>query len=158
MSKFGVGDHLGPCGRGVATEDAEISLDFLVDTFCFSIRLRVVSGGEGEIVSEESSEFFGKGGGELRTSIGDDLVIEAEPSVNLVEEKRGNPFGGDGFLRRAENHPLSKPMVYHDQKTVKAVREGKVRDQITGNLLEGAGARGGDWTEQRNGGMCVCFC
>ena len=33
-----------------------------------------------------------------------------------MEEEVGNSFCGDGFLDRAENHPLSKAMVDHDQK------------------------------------------
>ena len=33
-----------------------------------------------------------------------------------MEEEVGNSFRGDGFLGRAENYPLSKAMVNHDQK------------------------------------------
>ena len=33
-----------------------------------------------------------------------------------MEEEVGDPFCGDGLLGRAENHPLSKAMVDHDQK------------------------------------------
>ena len=33
-----------------------------------------------------------------------------------MEEEIGDPFCSDGFLGRAKNHPLSKPMVDHDQK------------------------------------------
>ena len=67
---------------------------------------------------------------------------------DFVQEKGGNPFGGDGFLSRAENHPLSKSMVDHDQKRVKAHRDRKIHDQITQDLLERArGGRlyGGKW-------------
>ena len=53
---------------------------------------------------------MGKGGGELRASVRDEFV----------EEKGSNPFGGDGFLHRAKNHPLSKSMVYHDQERIEA--------------------------------------
>ena len=40
-------------------------------------------------------------------------------------------------------------MVDHDQKGIKATGKGKVSDQITGNLLEGAGARG--WNREERG-------
>ena len=55
-----------------------------------------------------------------------------------MKEEVSNSFCSDGFLGRAENHPLSKPMVNHDQKGVKAGGEGKVGDEIAGVLLEGA--------------------
>ena len=43
-----------------------------------------------------------------------------------MEKEGGNSFGGDGFLGRAKNHPLSKPMVYHDQERVKARGNGEI--------------------------------
>ena len=52
-------------------------------------------------------------------SIRDDLVIEAETEVYFVEKEGGDTFGSDIFLSRTENHPLSKPMVDHDQKGIK---------------------------------------
>ena len=66
-------------------------------------------------------------------------------------------FCGDGFLSGAENHPLSKPMVNHDQKRVKAIEEGKVSDEITGDLLEQAGSNWANESEGGNGEMCVGF-
>ena len=60
-----------------------------------------------------------EGGGELRSSVRDDFVKKSEMKEDFVEEKGGNPFGGDGFLGRAKNYPLSKPMVYHDQERIK---------------------------------------
>ena len=53
-----------------------------------------------------------------------------------MKEESGDPFCSDGFLSGAENHPLSKPMVGHDQKRVKAIRKKKVSDKIVGDLLE----------------------
>ena len=52
---------------------------------------------------------------------------------DFVKEEIGNPFCSDGFLSGAENHPLSKSMVNHDQKRAKAAGEGKVSDEITGD-------------------------
>ena len=53
-------------------------------------------------------------------------------------EKEGcDPFGGDGFLGRAKNYPLSKPMVYHDHERVEVRRDREVRDKVTWDLLEG---------------------
>ena len=40
-------------------------------------------------------------------------------------------------------------MVNHDQKGIKTIGKGKVGDQITGDLLEGAGA--GGWNGEKRG-------
>ena len=52
--------------------------------------------------------------------IRDDLVIEPEAKVDFVKKEGGNPFCDDHFLGGAENYPLYKPMVNHNQKRVKA--------------------------------------
>ena len=59
-----------------------------------------------------------------------------------MEKECGNAFRGDVFLCGAENHPLSKPMVDHDQKGIEAGGRGEVGDKVTGDLLEGAGCGG----------------
>ena len=61
-----------------------------------------------------------------------------------MEKEGGYPFGGNGFLGRAKNHPLSKPMVYHDQERIEALGHGEVRDKVTGDLLERARSGGFD--------------
>ena len=87
-----------------------------------------------------------EGGGELRSLVRDDFVKKSKTKEDFVkksktkedfvEEKGGNPFSGDGFLCRAKNYPLSKPMVYHDQERIEARGDGKIGDEITGDLLE----------------------
>ena len=52
--KFGGREEVNPVSRVVGAKDAEICLYFLVGAFCLSIRLRMVSGGEFDIVLEES--------------------------------------------------------------------------------------------------------
>ena len=47
MSEFGVGDVIGPRSGVVSTEDPKVCFDFLVYSFGFSVRLRVVGSGEG---------------------------------------------------------------------------------------------------------------
>ena len=46
VSKFSVGDVISPRSRIVSTEDLEVCFDFLVYSFGFSIRLRVIGSGE----------------------------------------------------------------------------------------------------------------
>ena len=76
------------------------------------------------------------------STIRDDFVIEAKSFEYFGEEQGGDSDTVDGFLGRTENYPLSKPMVDHDQKGIKTIRKGEVGDQITGDLLKGAGAQG----------------
>ena len=87
----------------------------------------------------------------------DDLVIEAETKVYFVEKECSNTFGSDGFLRGTENHPLSKPMVDHDQQGIKASGKGEVSNEVAGDLLERAGHRGANGGEQWDSGMGISF-
>ena len=47
-----------------------------------------------------------------------------------MEKECSNSFGSDVFLCRASNHPLSKPMVDHNQKGIEAGSKGKVGDEV----------------------------
>ena len=47
------------------------------------------------------------------------FVKESEMEENFMEEQGREPFSSNGFLGGAENYPLSKAMVNHDQKRVK---------------------------------------
>ena len=51
--------------------------------FGFPISLGVVGGGEGKFVTKEFPQFFGEGGGELRSLIRDDFVIETKSFENF---------------------------------------------------------------------------
>ena len=93
----------------------------------------------------------------MRSSVRDDFVKKSETKEDLVEEKGGNPFGSDGFLHRAKNYPLSKPMVYHDQERIKVQGVGKISDEIAGDLLEWARSKQFDRRQWRYGGVSVSF-
>ena len=85
----------------------------------------------------------------MGASVRDYFVVKTKAEKDFMEEEVGNSFCDNGFLGRAENHPLSKSMVDHNQRRVKASGEGKVGDKITGDLLKGRvevkqiGMRGG---------------
>ena len=74
-----------------------------------------------------------------------------------MEEEGGNSLGCNGFLCRAENHPLTKAVVHHDQERVKTGGGGKVGDKVARDLTEGKRRGGGDGCGRRSSGMCVCF-
>ena len=56
----------------------------------------------------------------MRATVRDDFVEKSEAEENFVKKEGGDPFGGNSFLGRAENYPLSKPMVYHDHERIEA--------------------------------------
>ena len=69
MSEFGVGDVICPRSGIVSAEDLKVYFYFLVYPFGFSVRLRVVGGGEGQIILQESSKFSSQGGCKLGTTV-----------------------------------------------------------------------------------------
>ena len=61
VCKFRHRDQRGPLIRLSLAEQSEIRFYFLVDQFSLSIHLWVISGGQFEIVSQDSGEFSGEG-------------------------------------------------------------------------------------------------
>ena len=72
-----------------------------------------------------------------------------------MKEESCDSFCGDGLLCGTKNHPLSKPMVDHDQKRVEATERWEVSDEITGDLLEQASGNRANRSKGGNGGVCV---
>ena len=73
----------------------------------------------------------------MGTSIGYDFVIEVKVEVYFVGKECSYFFSGDIFLSGTENHPLSKPMVYHHQKGIRASGRGEVSDKVTRDCWKG---------------------
>ena len=76
-----------------------------------------------------------EGGGKLGATVRDDFVKKSKAEEDFVEERGCDSFHGDGFLHRAKNHPLSKPMVDHDQERIEARGKGKIHNKVTQDLL-----------------------
>ena len=55
MGEFSKGNMLCPGSRIGATEDPKIGFYFLVNSFSFSVSLRVVGSGEGKLVAKKFS-------------------------------------------------------------------------------------------------------
>ena len=72
-----------------------------------------------------------------------------------MEKECGNALGGDVLLCGTENHPLSKPMVDHNQKGIKTSGRREVGDKITRDLLERAGCGGANGGERQDGGVGI---
>ena len=91
----------------------------------------------------------------MQSLVRDDLIIKTKSFEYFGEEQGGDSGGVNSFLGRAENYPLSKPMVNHDQKGIKTIRKGKVGDQIAGDLLKGVGP--GRWNGEKWRPRRVCI-
>ena len=150
MRKFGVGDLFRPRGRVISAEDSEIGFDFLVHTFGFSIRLGVVGGGEGEVVVQDLAEGFGKGGGELRTTIRDDFVIESEAEEDFVENKSATPSVVMDFLVGHRITPLVRLWSTMTNKESKPAERGRLVIRLQKICWKGCEAR--EWMGE-SGGM-----
>ena len=101
-------------GLFVGTENVKICFNFLIGSFCLSVCLRVIHGGEFDIVVEESCQFSGKCRRKLRASVRYQGVMEAKAFQHVVEEMFGYSSHVYSFRARDENYPLHKAMVDHD--------------------------------------------
>ena len=125
-------------------KDLKVCFQFLVDMFRFTISLRVVSGGKGEVVLKESGEFPSEGRCKLRAAIRDKFVVESESSEDLGEKEFRNPGGVYRFVTGDVNYPLTKPMVDHDHYGIKTLGWRKTGDKIHRDLLKWAGDGGSE--------------
>ena len=69
--EFSGGEEVGPRLWVVGAKDSEVGFNLLVSAFRLSISLRMIGGGESDVVMEETSEFLGEGRGELRAAVRD---------------------------------------------------------------------------------------
>ena len=115
----------------------------------------MIGGREDDVIFQEMREFPGEDRGKSRASVRDDVVMEAKLRKYMVKKDVGYIHGGCSFVARAENYPFQKAMVYHDWNRIKAMGDGKVSNEIHRDLLEGAGALGGDRGEWGMGRMSI---
>ena len=81
----------------------------------------MIGGGEGDVIVEKAGEFSCESGGELGSSIGDYPIVEAEVREDMLEKDLGDVCSRGGFVARAENYPLRKTVVYHNQNRIIAM-------------------------------------
>ena len=80
----------------------------------------------------------------MGATIGDDFIEKSKAEEDFVKKEGSDSFGSDGFLSRAKNCPLRKPMVYHNHERIKACGDREIHDEIAGDLLERMGGNGFD--------------
>ena len=81
------GEEISPTFGVVGAKDSKVGFDLLVGVFGLSVSLGMIGGGEANVVMEEPGKFSGKGGGELRSSIRDQGVMETETFEYVVEKE-----------------------------------------------------------------------
>ena len=77
--------------------------------------------------------------------------MKTKASVYFMKKEGCDSFGSSHFLSRAENYPLCKAVVDHNQERIKARGGGKICDEITGQLLEWMGGGGVDGVKGYHG-------
>ena len=112
--KLSGGKKVHPFLGVIGAENTKICFNLLIGEFHLSVCLRVICGGEFDIIVEESCQLSGKCRHELRTSIGYQGVMKAKAFEYVVEEMFGHSGHVYRFKARNENYPLHKAMVNHD--------------------------------------------
>ena len=74
----------------VGTKDTKISFDFLIGSFGLPVCLRMICGGESNIIFEDSGKFFGECRGELGSTVGNESIVKSEAFEYMVEKELGN--------------------------------------------------------------------
>ena len=100
MLEFGERKELGPLMGITGAEDAKVSFDFLIGSLGLSISLRVVRGGELNVVFEDSSKFFSERRGELWSSVRDEGIMESKAFEYMVEKELSDTVRVDSFRTR----------------------------------------------------------
>ena len=67
--KFHGGKELYPFSWVIGIENMKICFKFLIGSLSLTISLRMISGGQANIICEEASKFFGEGRSKLRAMI-----------------------------------------------------------------------------------------
>ena len=78
VGKLYMGDLISLGTQVRSTEDLKVHFDFLVNMLCFTVGLRMVDSGKGEVIVKEHCKLLGEDRGKLWAMMGDDLVVESE--------------------------------------------------------------------------------
>ena len=100
MLEFGERKELGPLMGITGAEDTEVGFDFLIGSLSLSISLRVVRGGESNIIFEDSGKFLGERRGELGSSVRNESVVKSEAFEDMVEKELGDTVCINGLRTR----------------------------------------------------------
>ena len=131
----------------------EILFEFLINPFCLTIRLRVISRGKGLIYIQEGTKVTSEGGGELGSAIRDEFAREAKAFPYMITIEGSRAVSGDGGMTRGKDGSFCDIMINKDGDGVETIRLGEFRDEVHGDggKWGGIGKRGD--RVKRDGGM-----
>ena len=90
MMKLSSGEEVHSFLRVVGTENVEVDFNLLIGPFSLSIDLRVIYGGEFDIIVEELGQLSSKSRCKLWTSVRYQGIMESELFKHIMEEKFGH--------------------------------------------------------------------
>ena len=99
MVKLSGRKEVHPFPRVVGTEDVKICFNLLIGPFGLSICLRVICGGELDIIVEESCQFSSKGECELWVFVRYQGIMESKSFEHMGEEKLATPAASMVFVQ-----------------------------------------------------------
>ncbi len=137
-------------------KDAEILLDFLIDSLCLSISLWVE--GHGGVWSdvEHSIEFFHELGDKLWATVRYDYLGHAIAHVYMISEDSGPSFSREFDVTGDGNDGLRESVNNHEQRIV-TVRVGKASDHVDRDVSPEA-FRDCIWVERCSLGLHATLC
>ena len=97
MLEFSKRKELRPLMGVVGTKDTKIGFNFLIGSLGLSICLRMICGGESNVIFEDSGKFLGECGGELGSSVGDESIMKSEAFEYVIEKELGNAVRINSF-------------------------------------------------------------
>src|SRR5882724_7473051 len=131
-----VGSPIVLSDRGVS---AEILFEFLINPLCLTIRLRVISRGEGLIYIQKGTKVTSECGGELGTVIRYEFTGKTETFPDVITIEGSCAVSRDGGVTGSKDGSFGNIMINEDSDGIKTIRLGEFCDEIHGD----GGKRGG---------------
>jgi hypothetical protein len=119
VSKFYEGEQFGPGFRINGTEDRQIGLNLLVDSFGCPIGFGVERGGWRALDSHQSESFLEAIGHETGISVRDDFVGSSESSQEMTEDEISYSLSQESLGAWDEDDPLGEAVINDNQDGVK---------------------------------------
>ena len=108
MAEFHNWDEGGPSFWIVRTEDPHVNLEFLIDSFSFSISLRMVGHTSKGPETKDLCNFLEDLRRELGTSVGKERVGETKVLKHVINKILSGGLGINRFVTRNANYPLHR--------------------------------------------------
>ena len=97
MLEFSERKELRPLMGVVGTKDMKIGFNFLIGSLGLSICLRMICGGESNVIFEDSGKFLGECGGKLGSLVGDESIMKSEVFEYIVKKELGDTIRVNSF-------------------------------------------------------------